>query len=61
MKDLGVLHWFLGTQFKCSDGVIGMNQTRYIQKQPRSQGFHEDEARHEKALVWAGQFCILIG
>ena len=32
MKDLGVLHWFLGTQFKCSDGVIGMNQTRYIQK-----------------------------
>jgi hypothetical protein len=22
---------------------------------------YEDEARHEKALVWAGQFCILIG
>jgi hypothetical protein len=21
----------------------------------------EDEARHEEALVWAGQFCILIG
>jgi hypothetical protein len=22
---------------------------------------YEDEARDEKALVWAGQFCILIG
>jgi hypothetical protein len=22
---------------------------------------YDDEARHEKALVWAGQFCILIG
>jgi hypothetical protein len=32
MKDLGVLHWFLGTQFKCSDVAIEMNQTRYIQK-----------------------------
>ena len=21
----------------------------------------EDETRHEEALVWAGQFCILIG
>ena len=21
----------------------------------------EDEARYEEALVWAGQFCILIG
>jgi hypothetical protein len=21
----------------------------------------EDEARHEETLVWAGQFCILIG
>ena len=32
MKDLGVLHWFLGTVFKCSDGMIEMNQTRYIEK-----------------------------
>jgi hypothetical protein len=22
---------------------------------------YEDEGRDEKALVWAGQFCILIG
>jgi hypothetical protein len=30
--------------------------------QPRSQGFRiEDEGRDEKALVWAGQFCIPIG
>ena len=32
MKDLGVLHWFLGTEFKCSDDVIEMSQSRYIEK-----------------------------
>ena len=32
MKDLGVLHWFLGTEFKCSNSEIEMSQTRYIQK-----------------------------
>ena len=32
MKDLGVLHWFLGTELKCSDELIEMNQTRYIHK-----------------------------
>ena len=32
MKDLGVLHWFLGTEFKHSEGAIKMNQTRYISK-----------------------------
>ena len=26
MKDLGVLHWFLGTEFKHSEGAIEMNQ-----------------------------------
>ena len=31
MKDLGVLYWFLGTEFKCSDG-IEMNQTHYIER-----------------------------
>ena len=32
MKDLGVLHWFLGAEFKWSEGLIEMNQTRYIHK-----------------------------
>ena len=32
MKDLGVLHWFLGTEFICSNSEIEISQTRYIQK-----------------------------
>ena len=32
MKDLGVLHWFLGTEFKCSNNEIEISQTRYIRK-----------------------------
>ena len=32
MKDLDVLHWFLGTEFKCSEGLIEMNETSYIHK-----------------------------
>ena len=32
MKDLGQISWFLGTQFKCSEGCIEMNQTQYIDK-----------------------------
>ena len=32
MKDLGVLHWFLGTEFKCSNSEIEMSQTCYIHK-----------------------------
>ena len=32
MKDLGILHWFLGTEFVCSDGMIEMKQSRYIEK-----------------------------
>ena len=32
MKDLGVLSWFLGTEFKCSEGAIEMSQKQYIEK-----------------------------
>ena len=32
MKDLGILRWVLGIEFKCFKGMIGMNQTRYINK-----------------------------
>lgn len=32
MTDLGVLKWFLGTEFQCSESSIKMNQTRYIEK-----------------------------
>ena len=32
MKDLGVLSWFLGTEFHCSEGVIEMSQKQYIGK-----------------------------
>ena len=32
VKDLGVLHWFLGTEFICSNGVIEIKQTRYIKR-----------------------------
>ena len=27
MKDLGILSWFLGIQFKCGNGYVEMNQT----------------------------------
>ena len=32
MKDLGVLSWFLGTEFKCSEDAIEMSQRQYIEK-----------------------------
>ncbi|XP_028391792.1 uncharacterized protein LOC114516495 isoform X1 [Dendronephthya gigantea] len=32
MTDLGILKWFLGTEFQCSENTIKMNQTRYIEK-----------------------------
>ena len=32
MKDLGVLSWFLGMEFKCSEGAIEMSQRQYIEK-----------------------------
>ena len=32
MKDLGVLSWFLGTEFHFSEGVIEMSQKQYIGK-----------------------------
>ena len=31
-KDLGELPWFLGIEFKCVDGGIEMNQTKYLEK-----------------------------
>ena len=32
MKDLGERSWFLGTEFKCHEQHIEMNQTQYIEK-----------------------------
>ena len=32
MKDLGKLSWFLGIEFKCENGSIEMNQTKYLEK-----------------------------
>ncbi|XP_046856030.1 secreted RxLR effector protein 161-like [Xenia sp. Carnegie-2017] len=32
MKDLGILHWFLGIEFKCSDDEMEMSQSRYAEK-----------------------------
>ena len=32
VTDLGVLSWFLGTEFHCSEGVIDMSQKQYIGK-----------------------------
>ncbi|CAB4009852.1 Poly (gag pol) of Ty Copia retrotransposon [Paramuricea clavata] len=32
MKDLGKLSWFLGTEFKCKESCIEMNQKQYIEK-----------------------------
>ena len=31
MKDLGPLSWFLGIEFKCQEGSIEMNQTKYLE------------------------------
>ena len=32
MKDMGKLSWFLGIEFICEEGVIKMNQTKYIER-----------------------------
>ena len=32
MKDLGQISYFLGIQFVCENGMIKMNQARYIEK-----------------------------
>ena len=32
MKDLGVLSWFLGTEFNCSEGLITMSKKQHIGK-----------------------------
>ena len=32
IKDLGILNWFLGIQFKFSDNMISMNQSFYVQQ-----------------------------
>jgi hypothetical protein len=32
MKDLGKLSWFLGTEFKCKESCIEMNQKQYIEQ-----------------------------
>ena len=32
MKDLGVLSWFLGTEFKFSEGTIELKQKQYIER-----------------------------
>ena len=32
MKDLGILHWFLGTEFVCSDGMIEMKQVGILKR-----------------------------
>ena len=32
MKDLGVLSWFLGIQFKCKDDFIEMSQSKFVEK-----------------------------
>ena len=32
MKDLGVLSWFLGIQFKCENDCIEMSQSKFVEK-----------------------------
>ena len=32
MKDLGVLSWFLGVQFKCESDCIELNQNQYVER-----------------------------
>ena len=32
MKDLGVLSWFLGIQFRCESDCIEMNQNQYVER-----------------------------
>ena len=45
MKDSGVLQWFLGTEFICSDGVIEMKQTRYIKRILEKFGMHDSKPK----------------
>ena len=32
MKDMGKLSWFLGIEFVCEEGIIKMNETKYIER-----------------------------
>ena len=32
MKDLGVLSWILGIQFKCENDCIEMSQSKFVEK-----------------------------
>ena len=56
MKDLGVLHWFLGTEFICSDGVIEMKQTRYIKRILEKFGMHDSKPKATPSILGFDKF-----
>ena len=45
MKDLGVLSWFLETEFNCSEGLITMSQKQHIGKLLRKFGITECKSK----------------
>ena len=56
MKDLGILHWFLGTEFVCSDGMIEMKQSRYIEKILEKFGMDSCKPKATPAIVGLDKF-----
>ena len=56
VKDLGVLHWFLGAEFICSDGVIEMKQTRYIKRILEMFGVHDSKPKATPSILRFNKF-----
>ena len=56
MKDLGVLHWFLGTEFICSDSMIEMKQSRYIKRILERFGMHDSKPKATPSILGFDKF-----
>ena len=57
MKDIGVLSWFLGTAFHCSEGMIEMSQKQYVGKLLTK--FGRTECKHKVTPMVSGQERLL--
>ena len=59
MRDLGVLSWFLGTEFYCSVDMIEMSQKQYIGKLLAKFGMTEYKPKvtHVHNGVGPGKYC----
>ncbi len=56
MKDLGVLSWFLGTEFKCLGDAIEMSQKQYIEKLLGKFGMAESKPKVTPTVLGLDKF-----